>query len=201
MIKYSDITRIQNLPADQYRDMYSGRRSFSFIKREIGGESPHFEPTKAMQLGSSVHDILSDCYIGSVITPLFQQALAFAIDIKRTYFKDQFRLLEFEISYLATLTYMGLTLPAIGRIDCEIPKLATIDFKITGATTDKQFANLITYMQYDDQIWNYGNLAQTPKRYLLPYSTKRKCCLGLVEIPKTNRNKFWEDSILKFGTL
>ncbi len=201
MILYSNIQRLLNVPPSEYRALASGRRSFSFLKSEKGGVSPHFEPSKPMLLGSTVHDILSGHYTGPVDTELFAQARAFAIDIKRVNFPDTWHLLEFETSYTATLQFMGLSLPVMGRTDAEFPGHATIDFKITAATSDKQFATLIAHMKYDDQLWHYGNLAQTPKRYLLPYSTKRKCCLGLVAIDAGPRNEFWEQSVIKFGTV
>lgn len=200
-ITYTDIIRQSNLPPKEYRSLAVGRRSFSFLKSEIGGVSPHFEPTKAMELGSAVHDILSGHYTGPVDTELFHQAREFAIAIKRQYFIQSWMLLEFETSYTATMEYMGLKIPIMGRTDAEFPDKATIDFKITAASSDKQFAALIAHMKYDDQIWNYGNMAKTPKRYLLPYSTKRKCCLGLISLPVEPRNAFWEAACLKFGTV
>lgn len=199
MIQYSNITRYKNLPASQYRSL-SGR-SFSFLKSEVGGISPHFEPTKAMNVGSMVHDILSGHYRGSVVGPEFAQARSFALAIKNTYFSNGWTLLQFETSYTADMEYRGLTMPTMGRTDCEMPCRFVVDFKITGATTDTAFKALIEHMKYDEQIWHYGNLAQTPARYILPYSTKRKCCLGLVAIPNAPHSKFWEDAIIKFGTI
>lgn len=198
-IHYTNIQRYLNLPASQYRSL-SGR-SFSFIKSEVGGVLPKFEPTKAMNMGSMVHDILSGHYRGSVNIPEFHQARSFAYSIKQTYFSSGWELLQFETSYTAQMSYKGLVMDTMGRTDAELIGRFVLDFKITGATTDAAFAALITHMRYDDQIWHYGNLAQVPARYILPYSTKRKCCLGLVAIPAAPHSRFWEDAIIKFGTI
>lgn len=202
MITYTEIKRYPAMDNKEYRSLSQGRRSFSFLKSEIGGTSPHFEPTKAMELGSAVHDILSNQITQKQVdSEIFHQAREFAIHIKGEYFKDTWRLLDFETSYTATMNYAGLSMPVMGRTDCELPGHATIDFKITSATSDKQFLALCEFMRYPDQIWNYGNLAKTPKRYLLPYSTKRRCCLGLVSLPASPVNEFWQDAILKFATV
>lgn len=190
------------MEAKEYRSLSKGRRSFSFLKSEVGGISPYFQPTKPMELGSAVHDILSGQVTKQQVdSEIFQQAREFAIHIKREYFPSDWHLLEFETSYTAIMQCAGLSMPVMGRTDCELPGRVTIDFKITSAATDKAFAGLISQMKYDDQIWNYGNLAQTPARYILPYSTTRRRCLGLVSVPPTPRNEFWESAVIKFGNV
>lgn len=184
----------------EYRSLSQGRRSFSFLKSEQSGHVPYFEPTKAMNFGSCVHDILSGHVTKEQVeSEIFPAAKSVAVQIKQVYFSQYWHLLEAETSYTAELHHAGLILPVMGRTDGELPRLATIDYKITSASTDKAFAGLIQHMHYDDQIWHYGNLAETPRRYILPYSTTRKCCLGLVSIPPTQRNNFWESAVINFG--
>lgn len=197
MITYSDIKRYENVPFEQYRKL--GGYSFSFLKREVAGVSPEFIASDKVKLGSLVDAILMQPDEADISSPLWNDAAKIASHIKSTFgtlipsFKSQ-------RSYTGIMSHAGLSLRVTGRTDWEIDQLAIVDLKVTSATSDRQFAALISHMGYDNQQWNYARLAGAKAAYLLPYSSVAKKPLSVVKLPITSDyNEFWASKILKFG--
>ena len=204
MLTYSQITRHDNLPFEQYLEIalqgYLGSRyySHSFLKREVAGQSPYQEVTAKMKLGSLVDEILTSPETVNVTDPNFKMACRIASTIKAKWggLISQF---VPQISYTGSLTYKGLALPVCGRLDWKLSTLSVIDLKVTDAKTDKEFAKIINHFGYDNQLFNYMGLSETKSGYIMPYSTKAEACLSVVKIERTLINGFWQDSVIKFG--
>lgn len=196
MITFSNQHLHENLPAEQYFKLPGF--SHSFIKYQKNGVVPYKELTDKMRLGSMVDAILTEPDRVDFNDPVFHQARTIAIQLQSVY-GDMIRNFKPQESYSGTMEYNGLVLDVCGRLDWRLAKIATIDLKCTGAKTDKEFRTLIEYMGYKNQLFNYSGLAQTPKAYILPYSTTARKCLSIVEVPVGGRNEFWERAIMDFG--
>jgi len=197
MIQYSNIKRIENLPFEEYKKL--GGYSHSFVKYNESGVPRYIQPTDKMRLGSLVDALLTSSSEFDISDPLADHAMRIASKIKETYasmisnFKPQ-------VSYTGTMEFAGLKMETTGRLDWELPRFNVTDLKVTGAKSDKEFRILIDYMGYENQLWNYAKLGNFSKAYILPFSVPLNKCLRIVSVPILERNKFWEDAILKFGS-
>jgi hypothetical protein len=156
-----------------------------------------FVVSEKMKLGSMVDAFLTQPDEVDFKSPWFNIGRQIAIRIKED-FGSIIKHLEPQISYTAELEFNGFTMPTTGRLDWLLRGQAVVDLKVTEATDLK---SLIKFMGYDNQMWNYGGLAGVNKSFILAYSTKLKKCLPLIEIPRQDRNEFWESKILRFGTV
>ena len=205
MLTYTQIKRYDNMPFEQYLAlMPQGERTYShsFLKSEISGQSPLFVATERVKLGSLVDAILTSPDTVNPADPQFRVACKIASAIKAHFNKngiDITKVLTPQVSYLGKLAYRGLQMNVCGRLDWEIPNRAVLDLKVTAAKTDKEFAKIITYMGYPNQMFNYMGLSGTKVAYIVPYSTKANACLSIIRMEWSYKNSFWESSVLKFG--
>ncbi len=197
MIQYSNIQRHENLPFEQYLKL--GGYSHSFLKGQKNGISPYFNVTDKVRLGSLVDALLTQDDRFDFADPLAQKAITIARNIKDQ-FGGMIELFKPQASYTATATLGAFSLAVTGRLDWELPKQAVIDLKVTGAKTDKEFAAYIEHMGYKNQLWHYANLAGVKRAYILAFSIPANKCLSIVSCPVGDRNEFWEDNIVKFGS-
>lgn len=171
--------------------------SFSYLKREVGGQSPYFTMTDKMRLGSLVDAILMQPDEINMKDPLFSDAKLIAGEILAIWGK-QIAGFKCQMSYSGAVNYAGVSMQTKGRSDWELPGHAIVDLKITEATDVR---SLIMFMGYDNQQNNYCALAGVPVAYILAYNPKLRRCLPLVSLPYNPDNQFWKDKVLKFGNV
>lgn len=198
MITYSNIKRFIGIPFDDYQKL--GGYSYSFLKREVNGVSPEFIGSDKVRLGSLVDAILTQDDRIDYDDPQMDRAMKIAIEIKDK-FGDIIKLFIPQVSYTAVAEFSGFKMPVTGRLDWELPNHAVIDLKVTGAKTDREFTNLIAHMGYDHQLFGYCGMSKVKRGYLMPYSTTAKKCLSVVGLDFGDTDKFWEEKILKWGSV
>lgn len=202
MLTYSNIQRIENLPFEKYLALSNdGERAYShsFLKSEQSGVSPLFVASQKVKLGKMVDEILMSPETVNPALPEFSEGRKIASAIKARFGKliDNF---VPQVSYTGQLSHKGLVMNICGRLDWELPKHSVIDLKVTDAKTDKEFAKIIEYMGYSNQMFNYRGLAGVENSFLIPYSTKAKACLSVVKIEWSQASKdFWKNAVIKFG--
>ena len=197
MITYTEIKQHKDLPFDEYLKL--GGHSHSFLKSQINGVSPYFKVTDKVRLGSLVDALLTQEDRFDFGDPLASKAMEISLNIKNV-FGTMIKNFKPQISYTANLNFSGFSLKSTGRLDWELPNIAVIDLKVTGAKSDKEFREYINHMGYKNQLWHYAKMANVNKAYILPFSVTANKCLSIVSIPVGDRNEFWEQSILKFGS-
>ena len=195
MITHSNIKRYDNLDWQSYQAM--PQYSFSFLKREHNGSAPHFVTNDKMKLGSMIDAILTSPATVDVTDPLFKVGRAIASNIMKM-FGNEIKQFKPQVSYSGTATLGGFHLPVKGRLDWLLEGHAVCDLKVTDAT---DIATLIKFMRYDDQMFNYCGLAGVGKAYIFAYSKKLGKPLHPFALVKKPTSKFWEDKIIKFGTI
>lgn len=190
------------MPFEQYLLLSNtGERSYShsFLKSEQSGVSPLFVASQKVKLGKMVDSILMSPDEVNPAEPEFKIGRKIASEIKRQ-FGPMISNFVPQLSYTGCLNYKGIVMNVCGRLDWLLTNHAVIDLKVTDAKTDKEFAKIIDYMGYDNQLFNYRGLAGVNKSFIIPYSTKAKACLSVVELEYSHSaEKFWIDSVLKFG--
>jgi len=198
MITYSNTQRYENLPFEQYLKLDG--YSHSFLKGQKNGITPYFKVTDKVRLGSLVDALLTQDDRFDFSDPLAQKAISIARNIKDT-FGGMIKLFKPQISYTSVASLGAFSLKVTGRLDWELPKHCIIDLKVTGAKSDKEFATYIEHMGYKNQLWHYAKMGGFNKAYIVAYSTPAKKCLNVVSIPVGDRNEFWEQKILEFGSV
>ncbi len=202
MLTYSNTKRFENMSFESYLQMAGDSDKFyshSFLKSEQAGVSPLFIASQKVKLGKMVDAILMDPDEVDISLPEFADGRKIASAI-RNQFKSLIDNFIPQVSYTSTLRYKGLEMNVCGRLDWELPKHAVIDLKVTDAKTDKEFAKVIDFMGYSNQMHNYRCLSGVSASYLLPYSTKSKTCLSVVKMEYSpDAEQFWKDAVLKFG--
>ena len=204
MLTYYNIKRFDNLSFDDYLIMGSGAMddkiySHSFLKSEVSGTSPLFIPSNKVKMGKMVDSILMSPDEVDPSLPEFAQACKIASSIK-VQFKGLIDNFIPQVSYTAELSYKGLVMKACGRLDWLLPNHAVIDLKVTDAKTDKEFAKIIEYMGYKNQMHNYRGLSGVRQAFILPYSTKAKTCLSVVKMEYSpGADEWWKQAVTRFG--
>lgn len=169
--------------------------SHSFLKREINGTAPHIQKTDKMAFGSLVDDIRSNAQV-DMGHPLYPAAR----DIAARLYAEFGTLLDAfhkQVSYTGTFSHRGFSMPVKGRPDFEVPNKLIVDLKVTHA---KDLRGLLAWAKYDDQQFCYGKLAGVTVRYLMIYMVPHKRT-EFIPLRDTPSNSFWEEKILKFGTV
>lgn len=193
MIAYRNIRRYDNLEFSKYTELRG--YSHSFLKTEVFGNTPEFKETDKVIVGRLVDSILTDPGKADMLHLLYPIARSIAQKIK-TAFGVFIKRFETQISYTAEMVFEAHVLHTTGRIDFLLPGHAVIDLKVTHA---KDVHGLIKFMGYENQLWNYANLAGVKKKYIMIHSVPLKetfmIDLGIV----SPRSEFWEAKILKFG--
>lgn len=203
MLKYSNINRFDNLPSEEYFAMYDATErhySHSFLKREQSGHSPHLEMTAKIRLGKMVDAILMSPDEVNPADPEFKPGCVIASAIKAK-FKGLIDNFVPQVSYTGKLSYRGLVMNVIGRLDWELPNHSAIDLKVTDAKTDREFSKVIEFMGYPNQLYNYRGLAGVKSSFIIPYSAKANCCLTPVKLEWSQESEnFWTGCVIKFGS-
>ncbi|MEK6885143.1 MAG: hypothetical protein AABY22_36265 [Nanoarchaeota archaeon] len=132
--------------------------------------------------------------------PQFNMAMKIAVEIKDK-FGSMISQFKPQISYTAIAEFNGFKMPVTGRLDWEFLPHAVVDLKVTGAKSDDDFKKFIEHLGYKNQLFHYCKMAGAKNGYIFPYSTTAKKCLSVVSIPIGDRNEFWEEKILKFGSV
>lgn len=194
MITYSNIRRFDRMEFPEYRKLDG--YSYSWLTREVNGQLPEFEETYKLIIGKLVDAILTDPAKADMRHEHYPIAKSIAARIKAS-FGPFLKSFEKQISFTGTMSYEGHEMHTMGRFDYGLPGHAVIDLKVTHANdVDK----LIKYMGYNDQLWNYCNLYQVRRKYIMIHSVP----LGQTFMKDMGvvapRNEFWEAKILKFGT-
>jgi len=191
------------MPAEEYFAMAKTDDdrfySHSFLKREQAGHSPYLEMTAKIKLGKMVDAILMSPDEVNPAEPEFKAGciIASAIKVK---FQNLIKNFIPQISYTGQLSYKGLVMNTCGRVDWELPKQAIIDLKVTDAKTDKEFAKVIEFMSYPNQMFQYRGLAGVAQSFIIPYSAKAKCCLSVVKMEYSpTQEEFFRNAVIKFG--
>lgn len=194
-IKYLDIKRVDALDFDIYKNMPG--YSFSFLKNEENGMPQEVKESFKIKVGKIVDAILTEDGNVDMTCEEYPIARSIAIKIKEK-FGAYIPKFDKQVSYMATMCYHNHYMPTRGRLDYLIPNVAVVDLKVT---FEKKWMELIKYMRYNDQQWNYANMAQVKRKFIMihsvPLGTTEMVDLGVV----TPRNEFWESKVLKFGKL
>lgn len=198
MISYNNTIRHENIPFEQYLKL--GGFSHSFLKGQKNGISPFFKVTDKVRLGSLVDALLTQDDRFDFSDPLAQHAIKIARNVKDT-FGGMISLFKPQISYTSEMQLDAFKMKVTGRLDWELPKQAVIDLKVTGAKSDKEFAAYIEHMGYKNQLWHYAKMANVPKAYIIAYSVTSRKCLNVVSVPIGDRNEFWENAVMEFGSV
>lgn len=206
-ILHKDRNRIENIPFRDYL-MKSSHYSFSTLKQIKDGVKSDFVVTEKMLLGKVVDDILTNKGSSSVIgSPLYAAAKDIAAKIKSDLGEHIIRKLTPQVSYFGKLWYDGFEMPVKGRPDEELMfgEGAIIDFKVNNsASNEKDCINLINFMGYDKQLWNYCGLAKKKAAFLFIYSTKAKKTFFLKRLKSEEDivkcEEWWGEKVLEYGT-
>lgn len=195
MIQYSNQKRFERLPFDTYLKLPG--LSHSFLKTEKNGVSPFMEITEKMKLGSMVDAILTEPHKVDVTDPNFAKGKRIASAINEQ-FGSLIKTFIPQLSYTGAASFEGFTIEVCGRLDWLLPGHAVVDLKVTAA---KDIQPIIQHFGYNNQMFNYCKLAGVKVAYIISYSTALNKCLPVVKIDcSSDRNAFWEEKILKFGT-
>lgn len=193
MIHYSNITRYDNMPFDQYLQLPG--YSHSFLKRERNGVCEDLTITDNIRIGSLVDAILTDPEKVDMSSPLYPYARDIAAKIRAS-FGPMIQRFQKQVSFTAEASYLDFTMPVTGRLDFMLPGYAVIDLKVTKS---KDMKGLIDHMGYKNQGWNYCKMAGVGLFYLMIHSIPLKKT-ELIKIDcRSDDNGFWMDKILKFG--
>lgn len=195
MITYSSIIRYDNLPWQEYLALLG--YSFSWLKRESSGSVSYFEPSEKMKLGSMVDAILTAPHQVDVLDPQYRHGRMIAGYIIKE-FGSLIDAFVPQVSYTGIAECNGFKLPVKGRLDWLLHQHAVCDLKVTDAT---DIAALIKFMKYDEQMFNYTGLAGVDKSYIFAYSKKINKPLPPVCIKRAVTSEWWEEKIIKFGTV
>ena len=194
MIHYTNIKRHDNLPWEEY--LLLPGYSNSFLKSERNGLSSYMEETDKMRLGKLVDAIITGGSV-NMSSEMYPIARDIASKITGT-FGTMITRFDKQVAFSATANYGGFSMPVRGLLDFLLPKTAVIDLKVIHG---KSIEPTVSHFGYDNQLWHYGKLAGVTKGYLMVYSVPlKKTTLINMDI-SNQRNEFFEDKILKFGTV
>lgn len=199
MIEYSNLSCNKGLDFNSYLQIEA--LSHSSLKQMKNGILPDFKVTDKVRIGKLVDDILTNNVI-DMSNPHYVIAKDIANKMTAEIGVNTLKLLTFQISYSAIMSFDGLSINIKGRPDVELGKLATIDFKVTD---EKDCLALINYMGYDNQLWNYSKLGKTKNKFIFIYSKKLKKTFfykRLVSEEDNNKSeKWWKGKILEYGCI
>ncbi len=192
MIHY---TKIQRYTGNDYYNIPGF--SHSFLKHERGGISENMAITDNMKVGSMVDAILTEPALVSMSSEIYPYCRDIASKIRHN-FNDIIIRCEKQVAFTAEMQYNEFKMPTKGKLDYLLPHEFILDLKITKS---KDIQSLIKYMGYENQIWHYAKLAEVTKAYIMIYSIPLKKTEILPYDCTSNNNPFWENKILKFGTV
>lgn len=193
MIICANSNRLINLDFENYKLL--PQYSFSFLKRERAGVAQPIKSTPKMQLGTLVDNILTDGPV-DMGHELFNAARAIAYKLAKE-FSWALPHLDKQVSYTGELIYKDFKLPVKGRPDYELQKKLIIDGKVTSG---KNWLGAVNFLDYRSQQYNYAKLAGVTESYLMIYCKPTKEAI-IHQLDITGSSSFWEEKIIKFGSL
>lgn len=193
MIHYTNITRYDNLPFDQYLKLKG--YGHSFLKGEKNGVAREFKETDKVILGKLVDGILSDPASVDMKNALYPAAKSIAYEI-RTVFGSMISKFEKQVSFSALMHYNGYIMPTTCRLDFGVPSHAVVDLKVTHSNDPH---GIIKYMGYQNQLWNYTGVYEVLKQYIMMYSVPLRKTVMIDLGIRSPRNEFWESKIQRLG--
>lgn len=191
MITFTNLKQLPQIPFADYLEIPA--YSHSFLKYNIAGVVPEIVPTDKMQLGTLVDAILTDGKEVNASDEQYGYALIIARNLAAKY--PMLKAAKKQVPCTGVATYSGLQMPMKTLPDFLIPKLATIELKITSA---KNHNALIEYMGYDNQCFIERSLAGVGKSYLLIYCTSTDTSIFL-DRPCPTASDWLAGKIMEFG--
>ena len=163
---------------------YLEKESFS----NSGFSERIFQETEKTRLGKLV-----DQYVSGEKKTAFsdreKKAETIARNISEKY-SEMLSISKFQVSIFGNIAYDIFSLPFKTRPDFYVPRVATIDLKITWESL-KNIEALIKHMQYGRQCYFHRGMAGVEKSYLLFFSVKD----GKSRLIESNEN--WDDYIIE----
>ena len=198
-MNWINLTQYQGIDFKQYLDLKG--YSYSFLKRQINGIAPTFEPSEKVFIGSMVDDILTNpenVDVSADIYPIARSIASFLTDFIGFNALDA---MEKQLSITGSIELEnGLSMPVKSRLDMFVPG-RVFDLKVTDAGI-KDLDELIKYMGYDKQMFNYCKLTESEFATLIFYSKKdKKTLLKNLNFknPSISVTRFWNDAVWQFG--
>lgn len=203
MITYTNITRHDNMPFDEYLKLPG--YSFSFLKGERNGIALPVVETENIRIGKLVDAILTSPEDVDIMSPLYPMCKDIARRIKEKFpFIEHFKK---QVSYTGKVSDGTFSMPVKGRLDYlfEASMNWVIDLKITKS---KDVKALVEFMGYEKQLYHYCGLAGAQQAKLMIYSIPNKdaSLLPYGKIPgqsswKPETIAFWQEKIQMFGSV
>ena len=203
MITFSNITRHDNLPFEDYLKLPGF--SHSFLKNYYNGVQKFFNRTDKVVIGKVVDLILSGG-VPDIKDPLYPIGKRIAYHIHKEY-GDVIELMEKQAAYTAELQYLKFLMTGKFLPDFTLKNTMVVDLKVTHEkiTSKKKLQDLILYMGYHNQLWGYSGVAEVPDAYIMAHSVPLKETIiedmrNIIPNWWNASNTFWEDKIVQFGT-
>ena len=193
MIQFTDLITHPQMPFEQYMEM--PYKSHSWLKYNINGVMPFKDLTNKMALGKCVDAFITG---ESNIYDFDSETISIARPIAAFLMAKFGVILDKSIKQAVctgTATYKGIKMRIKTRIDFLIPKVCTIDLKVSGCTN---FEENIQHMGYGNQVFIQTSLADVPRGWLLIYSTKTKG-IYFRPRPKEDAHNWLINKILEHG--
>ncbi len=204
MILFENKIRKVGIQFDNYLE--SPGFSHSSIKMMRNGVQRDFITTDKVRIGKIVDDILTNPKVNHEDNPLYNIARDIA-DKMIVEYGSLLKYAKYQSSYFGDMIDLesGLFIHIKGRPDCEFVKKIIIDYKVTDdAKNERDCHKLIEFMGYDNQLWNYGKLADADNHFLFIYSRKAKRTFTIKRLT-TNLDRdlaenWWTNKILEHGS-
>lgn len=193
MINYKNIVRLNGMSFSEYLSI--DRYSQSSLKNNRNGVSEAITITDNIRIGSLVDGILTDPKTVNMSSQLYPYCKEISFKIKE-FLGSEISSLKSQVSYTADVEMDNFSLPVKGRLDFLLENIATVDIKITKS---KNIDDLIKFMGYENQLWHYSKMANTPKAYLIIYCIPLKRVIVKSVDVGSDTNEFWAEKIIDFG--
>ncbi len=170
-IIYSKIEKWSSLSFEQYLQIDG--HSHSSLKNQKDGIQKEFKITDKIIVGKLVDDIITNKSENIDITHhLYKAAKDIAMCMKSELGESLLKLLKFQLSYSAFMSFEEFKMRIKGRPDAELGQKAVIDFKVNNSCKSIQDCiKLIEFMGYDNQVYNYKRLGRQENAFIFMYST------------------------------
>jgi len=196
MILMQNVEILRNVDFSEYLKIKA--YSNSFLKMEVGGVTPAFNPSDKVKIGSLVDSILTEPEKADISSPFYKISCQISNYIVKEFGFELWESLESQLSWVGELNYKGLIMPIKGRLD-KFGLNRVWDLKITHEPI-KNINSLIKFLGYDNQMWLYAKAMKVDAAVLIFYSVKDKAIAYKVIDCSGNDNPFFEEKTLKFGS-
>lgn len=190
---FTNTRQLEPLPFADYLAMPG--YSHSFLKYNVCGLVPTIEPTDKMQLGSLVDGIISNTPVDAT-NAQYSNAKRIAGRIWNKYPFLRNTCVKYQVPCVGVVSYANLSLNIKCLTDIIVPKICTIELKVTD---ERDVTALIEYMGYDNQVYMQRELSGLPVGKILIYSTATDEVV-LMDRPCVGSPTWLESKIIEFGT-